>query len=370
MLTAGLIGEGQWKLVHKGSAPGLMSLESFNLALRQARFENSDAPIAAFDDRTPALLVETAGEQTVSLEWSARAETEPAGLRFHLEMPPCPVALLELDVPAGRTVSVLDDSLLSGPHAAEAGDLRRWKIVCGGRRKVDFRVRPSDVLTTGTGEAPVPFVRQKTTQKLYPEGLDASFELTVEASPRGVRELVCECDPELRPRDVVGPNVEGWTFQPGVGNGASRLTIRLREAVREGTWQVLCLAPLSSAPAMGGGSHRVAWRSPGLRLVGGVPRGESLGLWFHPDLRLESWDAGGFRLLNSLSELDAERKVTMQHLTLVGGGVGPEGRPRTHRRAGHKLDCKPTVWSSAPANSPGGAATPMAWPSRCRSVTR
>jgi hypothetical protein len=327
-----LIGDGQWKVLHKGPAPGLLPLDPLNLALRQARFENGDALVAAFDGRTPALLVETVGEQTVSLEWSARAETEPEGLRFHLEMPPCPVALLEIDVPAGRTLSMLDDSLVSGPHPAEAADLRRWKIVCGGRRKLDFRVRPTDAPPAGSVEPPRPLVRQKTTQKLYPEGLDAAFELTVEASPRGVRELVCECDPELRPHDIVGPSVEGWSIQAGSNNGPSRLTIRLREAVREGTWQILCLAPLSSSPpAPAGGSRRVVWKSPGMRLVGGVPRGESLGLWFHPDLRLESWDAGSFRLLSSVSEPDSERQATMQHLTLVGGGVGPEGAPAKTR---------------------------------------
>jgi len=320
-----LIGDGQWKVAHKGPAPGLLSLESFNLALRQARFENGEALVADFDGGTSALLVETAGEQTVSLEWSARAEAEPEGLRFHLEVPPCPVALLELDVPAGRTVTVLDDSLLSGPHAADTTDLRRWRIVCGGRRKVDFRIRPLDAPTAGASEPPVAFVRQKTTQKLYPEGLDAAFELTVEASPRGVRELVCACDAELRPRDILGPSVDGWTFQAGVGKAPSQLTIRLREAVREGTWQILCLAPLSSAPGPAGSTHRVVWKSPGLRLLGGVPRGESLGLWFHPDLRLESWDAGGFRLISSASEPDAERQANMQHLSLVGGGVGSEG---------------------------------------------
>src|SRR5262245_21897007 len=104
-----LIGEGQWKLLHTGSGPGLLNIEPFNLALRQARFENGDALIAAFDGRVPALYVETRGERTLSLDWSARGESRPEGLQFHLEMPSCPVAVLELDVPVGRTVTVLDD---------------------------------------------------------------------------------------------------------------------------------------------------------------------------------------------------------------------------------------------------------------------
>jgi hypothetical protein len=318
-----LVGDAQWKVLHTGSAPGLLSLESFNLALRQARFENGDALIAAFDNKTPALLVETAGEQTVSLEWSSRAEIEPEGMRFHLELPPCPVALLELDVPAGREPVVLDDVLLSGPHPAEKAELRRWKIVCGGQRALDFRIRSADRPIAG-GEPPALFVQQKTTQRLNPEGLDATFELRVESLTRGVRELVCECDPELRLRDVAGPGVDGCTLQPGAGDAPSRLIIRLREPVRKGVWQVFCLAPLSRAPLPANASSRITWRSPGLRLAGGVTRGETLELFIHPDLRVETWDAGGFRLTASD---DAERQSGMRHLTLIGGGLVSRSLP-------------------------------------------
>src|SRR6185437_2694676 len=155
--------------------------------------------------------------------------------------------------------------------------------------------------------------------------LDATFELTLEGGTREVRELVCECDPELRLRKVAGPNVDGCSFQAGAGNSPSRLVIRLREPVREGTWQIFCLAPLSRAGSPAGPSRTVAWRSPGLRLVGGVPSGETLALWLHPDLRVESWNPGGFRLINSISESGGERRIGMQHLTLLGGGLGPEG---------------------------------------------
>lgn len=326
-----LIGEGQWKLIHTGPGPGLLNLQPFNLALRQARFENGDALIAAFDGKSPALLVETPGERTVSLDWSARGESGPEGLQFHLEMPSCPVALLELDVPAGRDVTVLSDgALLSGPHEAEAADLRRWKIVCGGRQRsdrqrVDLRIYPGERPTGGADSPALPFVHQKTTQKLHPKGLDAAFELTLNGFARGIRELVCECDAELRLRDVVGPGVDGCSFEAGDARKPSRLTIRLREPVRAGTWQVLCFAPLNR----GTGGAPAAWRSPGLRLVNSVPRGETLTLWLHPDLRVESWESGNFRL--SSSELD--RGSGSQVLTLVGGGLGPSRRPAARLQA-------------------------------------
>ncbi len=166
----------------QGSGTGTVEPGTVQSGVAPARFENGDALIAAFDGKIPALLVETAGERTVSLEWSARAESGPEGLQFHLEVPPCPVALLELDVPAGRGVTVLNDGApLSGPHEAETPDLRRWKIICGGRgsrRGIDVRIHPAD--RPADGEAVALFVRQKTTQKLHPQGLDAAFELTLD----------------------------------------------------------------------------------------------------------------------------------------------------------------------------------------------
>src|SRR5262249_20933314 len=81
---------------------------------------------------------------------------------------------------------------------------------------------------------------------------------------------------------------------------------------------------LTSAPPPGPSSS-ITWKSPDLRLVGGVPRGETLTLWLHPDLRVESWDPGSFRL-TSISKPDAERPAGGQNLTLVGGGLGTEGK--------------------------------------------
>ncbi len=89
--------------------------------------------------------------------------------------------------------------------------------------------------------------------------------------------------------------------------------------MRTGTWQILCLAPLNG----GSGVSPIAWRSPRLRLVNGVSRGETLTLWLHPELRIETWDPGSYRLNSS----DLDRATGSQVLTLLGGGLGPRRRP-------------------------------------------
>src|SRR5205085_2217125 len=111
---------------------------------------------------------------------------------------------------------------------------------------------------------------------LSPGGLDATFELDLEVLHRGVRTLVCACDPALRPREVVAPHLDTWEVRPGpTPTSPSLLTLRLLEPVREGVVQVTCLAPLGApgtgwAPAQRGGGR--ATPDPGGRW-GGSSRG-------------------------------------------------------------------------------------------------
>src|SRR5262249_11950052 len=79
---------------------------ALNLALRQPRYENRDALVAAFDGKVLGLLLEQAGEHSVALDWTARGDPGPDGLHFDLRVPPCAVSSLELNLPADRAVTV------------------------------------------------------------------------------------------------------------------------------------------------------------------------------------------------------------------------------------------------------------------------
>ncbi len=329
-LTDGaLVGTGQWKVVYAGPGPGLLPLQPLNLALRQPRFENRDAVIADFDGKTPSLLVDGPRDQTLAIEWSARAEERPEGLHFDLKFPPCPVAVLELDLPADRVAATSDGSLLSGPYPAEAPDRRLWRVGCGARPGVDLRVRRA-----GPAAAPTLLLaRQVATQTLEPEGLDATYRIELEILHREVGELLLECDPELRPYEVSVPGLDGWELRPPVKAGApALLVVRLREPLRYGreTLVVRCLAPLGP-PATGSaeGPRPVDWRSPGVRISGAVSRGETLVILVRPELRLDGVDAGDFRLAGGIAEPTFDRRGVTRRLSFAGGGVaGPDGAPR------------------------------------------
>ena len=131
----------------------------------------------------------------------------------------------------------------------------------------------------------------ETTQVLAPDGLDATYTFSLKSLHQGVRDLVFECDPALRPYDVdrAGPGPMGRR-----GAGAEG---RRGPADR----------PPPGAAGRGDRSHplrRPSRRprrtvrpcrldSPGIRLLQSVNSGETLVLKVHPDLRLADAEAGG-----------------------------------------------------------------------------
>ena len=188
--------------------------------------------------------------------------------------------------------------------------------------------------------------------------MEALFQFDLEMPRPGLRVLTFECDSSLRPCEVVATNVESWQMLEGAQGTLPHLQMRLREALPAGseTVTIRCLAPLgdtlqNTRPQGSREQHHVAWSSPAMRLVRVassdiapeqtgriVTRGETLEVRAHPEVRLESWQAGAFRLLNTTTKTDGPQKRPFQCLTLLGGGVEPDSsgarRPSARLQAG------------------------------------
>src|SRR5262249_32943067 len=161
-------GTAQWKAAWSGTGAALLDLQPddqpFNLALGKPRFDNRDAVLARFPrpagrrgarPAAPArlaLLLGRPGEPAGPPARSARGtadgspgpEPRPGGLQGALRLPSCPLAPLELDLPAVHSVASLDGALVSGPHTAEAADRRVWRVVCGGRGQLPLMIRTGE----------------------------------------------------------------------------------------------------------------------------------------------------------------------------------------------------------------------------------
>ncbi len=226
-----------------------------------------------------------------------------------------PLGRAGLDLPADRTASV-DGGDLSGPRPSGTPNVNRWTIACGGRSQVSLRIRAAD-------QPPLLRAALQTTQTLTPAGLDATFAFALQTLHQGARELIFECDSDLRPYDVTAPGLEKWEVAaPAPGAPTVRLTVRLADPQEEGTVSIRCLAPLGAAAAATG---PVVWTSPGIRLKNGGAGGETLVLRVHPDLRLAALRPGGFRLKETGTEAQADGQAALRRLTFIGGGVNVSG---------------------------------------------
>src|SRR5262249_59264566 len=132
-----------------------------------------------------------------------------------------------------------------GRRAAERAPRRLGKISCSSKPGVSLWVRRA----AGAADGPaLVFARQKTTQRLTPEGQEALFQFDLEAPRPGVRVLDFEYGSELRPCEVTGANVESWQVAAGLPGRSSRPLRRPRAPLPTGpdqprTVSVRCLAP-------------------------------------------------------------------------------------------------------------------------------
>jgi hypothetical protein len=314
LVDAALRGTGEWTVVNPNATAGILLLQAFDLALRQARLDKSDAILGDVEGKSLGLVVERCGKHVLSFAWSARGEMVPGGLRFQLRVPSCVLTSFDLECPADRTITLVgDNGLLSGPLPASAPDQRIWRLQCGGYSPVDLLVRQTPAASES---APLVLARLRTQQKLAPDLLEADYDFSVEVLHGSIRELVCEGDPTLRPTAVTigSAEVESWEVQPGPAADAPfRLVIRLPERFPENPLplRIQCLAPVMP---------KRRWTSPGLRLRGAIFQGETLELHLSPEVQLEDWRPGSFELTKGVPEAAGKQWLTLQ------SGLGEEPR--------------------------------------------
>src|SRR5262249_10829457 len=124
-----IVGTSEWIVENPPGSTGVLPLPSFNLALRQAQLGNSGAIIGDWDGKTAGLLIAQPGKHVVSMVWSVRSDSGPSGLRFEIKLPPCVLSSFDLDLPAGRSLTVSGETcLLSARPADSMAPRRQWRI--------------------------------------------------------------------------------------------------------------------------------------------------------------------------------------------------------------------------------------------------
>ena len=289
------------------------------------------------------------------LEWSARGNPSGSGLHFNVDVPPCAVASLELELHRDYTVVLgRDAGLLTGPHPAEQADHHTWRLAFAGRSQLNFEVRR----TRGSDVArPLVLHRLKATQELKPAGCEADFDFTLEVLHGGVAELRCECDPELRPYEVNVRNLDRWSVETPA-KAPPVLVIRFRDPFEGGPLRVRCLSPLASDKP---------WLSPALRLLGSVPRSDTLEVRVDGELQMEDWKSGGFRLLRTAFQADGKQVLSLS--APLESGPNPERPSARFPVVGPDYKARQlTWWQIGCAGQTGGVPMPTARPETCPAI--
>jgi hypothetical protein len=364
-----LSGTGEWRVVHRGHAGGVLAVTPLNLALQQVRWQATPAAdahdsrpaaqavLGDLDGKNLGLLVDQPGAGTLSMDWTARSDPRPDGLYWDLQIPSCAIAILELVLPGDCIPTISSDgSFLSGPFPAEKPDQRTWHIAFSGRSQLNLVVRhAAGAASRGLRPPangglqpparPLLLTQVQTIQELTPHWLKADFDFAVEVTQAGPRELLFACDPSLRPYEVLVRNLESWEVQPPktIGDKAT-LVVRVREPFPGGTVLVHCQAPLSASND---------WSCPGIELQGALARDNRVTLRIAPDLQLENWQPGSYRIVKSLTEADGSLVV---HLTPA---IFMAPRARAGRQAPVQRPVRPSA--RLQALEPEVRARQLAW---------
>ncbi len=315
-------------LTHAGINPGILPLRPMNLALRQASLDGSPAILGDLESRTLGLLVETPGPHKLTLDWSVRGESDPGGLRFDLRFPACVLTSLELDLPAGRTLtSPREQCLITGPLPGSVPGRERWVLEILNRVRVGLIVRTPDRQDRGTA---LLVARVEERQNLSLDQVECIYDYAIELGRGAVRELDLACSAGLQPIGVVWRNsdIEDWRLlPPEPGQQEGRLHIRLPEALQSGS-ATLRVRALAAGPL------NQPWSSPELRLQNAVVLSESLTIQVATELELTDWHPGRFDLMKTTNDASGGYLLHLQAGPFEAGkqAQADSGRPRARPR--------------------------------------
>lgn len=251
--------DGRAELHVETSTPsgGLLPWNGTDLALSQPAWKTPRAAPAILGlapASAAALLVERSG--TLAVHWSLRGRADDDGsILFPLQLPPCAVNRLVLDLPDTATCTP-DHGILTRSGKAGPG-WTRWQIDLGGQSRVRLAISPTGVPATSNRIE----VRQTSVYDFSPHGVDVAVQLGMEIPAQPLKRLVVTLDPGLELLSARhGDRALEWAVMPGDSANGTRIELGFAEPVQGSqVVRINALAPLSTDRP---------WRLPRVRVQG------------------------------------------------------------------------------------------------------
>jgi len=201
---------------HTAGSAGVVSLERSRLPMRKLRWADEQAPPATAGMNAAGEFVVMADRSdTLLFAWSLGGTlTESNDWRFHIELPPCAVHQVVLDLPLGvepvvqaGIVQLLEatdgPSDVVPPPLPSDSMYRRWLIELGGQERLDLEiVRPHSEAERRAR----PRLREAIEYRLTQAGLELRAAFTLDVTDEPLPRLELRIDPSLQ---VIGARVGG-----------------------------------------------------------------------------------------------------------------------------------------------------------------
>ncbi|MFO0938576.1 MAG: hypothetical protein U0798_18890 [Gemmataceae bacterium] len=311
-VNGALAGNAEWKVKLPRHPAGVLSLDPLRIAVSDLRWEDGRpaniwrTATASADDRSKTVVsVEADAEagsksdsksltRTLKGQWSARSASDTEPNHFLLRFPTATVTHLDLDLPAKLTPIIRRDrAILTGPHATETADFKRWTFSLGGQDTCEFTLRDGtdpSVAQPGSAKA----IQRWTINEGGYEG-KVSFEF--EAGHPRADEYQFELAAGLQVVDIVADVPVSWKVEAR--------TLRIAPVDPGALPRITMTVRMAASP------FGQAWTIPTITLAGRLPSDDAIQLKLASGLRISAFKPGDYQIVESDTTDDGGRMVKL-----------------------------------------------------------
>lgn len=166
-------GHATLKIEHLGPIETTLPLEPCNLAIERPGWTDRDetASLGLGPGGYSELRVKQSGR--LDFDWSLRGSRETlGGVRFEIQLPPCPASRLQITMPDDRIPLVSVGIVLRGKPSLPG--MRTWTIELGGENRVSLRIAPQE---DPEGHSRLTELREELFYNFSPGGLQVTVNL-------------------------------------------------------------------------------------------------------------------------------------------------------------------------------------------------
>jgi hypothetical protein len=322
-----LVGRAEWDIYNPGSGARPMSLEPLRVALSNATWGDGRPAVLGVPPSGLGIVVwvERTGLQTLRSDWSAAGIVMLNERRYELRWPTATTTTMELDLPVALFPAA-NEVLITGPFPTNTPRLQRWRIRLSGRNRLDLALR-----STATAD-PMATAEVRSRFDLQPIGCFCTYDFDLRPVRGHASSWTFLIDPRVHIMDVISTPRATWSIDRSNTNKQSHA---LRVTLTPPASSVrLIIQALTPPPSSG------KFELPFIRAHTSIVTRETLEVRLTSDWKLNHFDAGDYRLMQSSLASDQARILTLQGHWLPHT---PAHTTRTHRR--------PPLLDLAPAES-------------------